>query len=265
MRRGGFTLIELLVVIGIVVLLAGLTIPAVFSGLEKAKSTQCRNNLRQLYLANTMHAHERGYYVAAAPDICYPPGTNNRRWHGTRAASGDPFAASGSPLVPYLGESKMIRMCPSFLSYVERTNWGASFEASCGGYGYNLLGVGSRAYQLGFNAAAVSRGMKPGAIRDPKNTVMFCDCAFPQPYGNPAYLIEYSFAEPYHHLSESVPPREYGRAVPSIHFRHGGHANVVWCDGHLTSEALETRYSDPYTRMDVGWFGPADNSLFDPE
>ena len=263
--RAGFTLVEMLVVIGIVMLLAGLMIPAVLSGLDKAKNTQCLNNLRQLYLANTMYSHEKGHYVAAASDICYPPGSNNRRWHGVRKSSSEPFAAAAGPLVPYLGESKMVRMCPSFLSYVEKTGWGVAFEASCGGYGYNMVGVGSQAYMAGFNAQGVARGMNPDAIRNPEHTVMFCDTAFPQPYGNPTYLVEYSFAEPYHHLSESAPPGEYGQAVPSVHFRHRGHANVIWCDGHVSGEKMETEYSAPYTRLGVGWFGPPDNSLFDPK
>lgn len=261
----GFTLVEMLVVIGIVVLLAALTIPSIFLGLEKARNTQCLNNLRQLYVANTMYAHEKGHYVAAASDICYPPGTNTRRWHGVREGASEPFDAAGGPLAPYLGEMKEIRMCPNFLRYVERTDWGVTFEASCGGYGYNMAGVGSQAYLYGFNTQGVARGMKPGAIRDPERTVMFCDAAFPQPYGNPTCLIEYSFAEPYYHLGESEPPAISGRAVPSIHFRHRGRANVVWCDGHFSGRKMETEYNEAYTRMGVGWFGPADNSLFDPE
>jgi prepilin-type N-terminal cleavage/methylation domain-containing protein/prepilin-type processing-associated H-X9-DG protein len=260
----GFTLIELLVVIGIIILLVGLTFPVLWAGLDKARSTDCQNNLRQLYLANTMYSQEKGYYVPAASDICYPPGKNSQRWHGVRKNTSEPFKAAGGPLEPYLGRSKMVRTCPSFLQYVEKTDWGVSFEASCGGYGYNMAGVGSQAYVVGFNSQGVARGMKPGAIRNPERTVMFCDAAFPQPYGTPTYLVEYSFAEPYHHVSEGAPPNEYGRAVPSIHFRHRGCANVVWCDGHLSAERLETEYNDPYTRLGVGWFGPPDNTLFDP-
>jgi prepilin-type N-terminal cleavage/methylation domain-containing protein len=50
-RRVGFTLIELLVVIAIIAVLIALLLPAVQAAREAARRTQCRNNLKQMALA----------------------------------------------------------------------------------------------------------------------------------------------------------------------------------------------------------------------
>lgn len=254
-----FTLIELMVVIALIAMLAGLLIPALSGARESARCVHCRNNLRNLYLANVRYAEDHEHYVAAAPDIFT---TNRKRWHGTRPNLSKPFDDAGSPLLPYLS-SKEMRKCLSFHEFATASE-ANSFESSCGGYGYNATGVGSTTYPDGYCEKAMQQGMSPYAIRNPGQTVMFCDCAFPQPYGDkPTYLIEYSFAEAYHWVF--TPGKESSaRSDPSINFRHNGQANVVWCDGHVSGEKMETMAEDYFTKWNVGWFGPADNSVFDP-
>ena len=247
MGSAGFSLLELLAALAGIGLLAALLIGTLPAARAAAAAAACRGNLRQLAAANLAYAADHGRYVAAAADIA---SNNAVRWHGVRVGSA--FDGARGPLAEYLGGgagSAWVRRCPAF-----RTD-GTGFEAACGGYGYNALGVGSEACLPG-TGVKTECGMRPGAVAHPAETVMFADAAYLQGSGTKAKLIEYSFAEPPRFADGSTP-------WPTIHFRHRGKANVAWADGHVTSETL-TRTGARGAAQHLGWFGPNDNTWFDP-
>jgi prepilin-type N-terminal cleavage/methylation domain-containing protein len=61
--HGAFTLVELLVVIAVIALLVSLLLPAMARSKEYARSTQCRNNLRQWGEAYRMYADDNDDYL----------------------------------------------------------------------------------------------------------------------------------------------------------------------------------------------------------
>ena len=237
----GFTLIELLTVIGIIGVLAAILFPVLGTARSSADLAKCTGNLRQLHTANVLYASDTGRYVAAAPDFW---GQNLKRWHGQRTSKSQSFDPEQSPLAPYLGHSAEIKVCPAFKRVA--TN---GYEAGCGGYGYNECGVGSESYVSGsFNGQY--RGMTPGSIKRPMETIMFCDAAYPQNMKGSTVLIEYSFAEPLKQLADRQPV-EVDDVYPSIHFRHNGKANVVWTcgDAHYELKADPPFCGRKYTEL----------------
>ena len=115
-RRSGFTLIELLVVIAIIAILAALLLPALTKAKDKAKTTQCINNMRQLQVCWQLYTDENNDLLplnGAAPTP--GPGGNGlpNSWiqGGAQSDPALPFIANGV-LYPY-NKSVTLYACPA--------------------------------------------------------------------------------------------------------------------------------------------------------
>jgi prepilin-type processing-associated H-X9-DG protein/prepilin-type N-terminal cleavage/methylation domain-containing protein len=240
-----FTLMELLVVIAIIAIVAALVFSGFKSAKESAAASKCLGNLRFLADANGRYAGEHdGQY-------CYAHEPNNLvRWHGARITTGKKFDPAEGPLAPYLGRDGRLKECPSFHQFVSGED---SFENGSGGYGYNAVYIGGTPRNKW-------SGERVSNVRYPERTLMFADTAFARSDG----VQEYPFAEPFQWVAPSG--RLAGPLSPSIHFRHKGKANVVWCDGHATPEApskmgkMQNFYGGDEGKQNLGWIGPEDEN-----
>ena len=120
--RHGFTLIELLVVIAIIAILAAILFPVFAKAREKARSSSCQANLKQLSTAFGMYWDDYDR-MAVSCAFGYTTGTMPART-GARADWAD-------HIFPYV-KNEQVYVCPSAPSVVPNAGYGCD-----GGYSIN--------------------------------------------------------------------------------------------------------------------------------
>lgn len=230
-RERAFSLIELLVVIAILGILSALILPTLSASRQAAHRIQCVNNLRQLGVASQQYWDDHD-------GLCfrYKLGVTNQGdlyWFGwiERGAEGArEVDAKQGALYPYLA-GRGVELCPS-LRY-GNPQFKLKGKGATYGYGYNL--------EL---SAKPNRPLLPvSSLTRPAATVLLADSAQVNDFQAPASPEQPMLEEFYY-----VNPTE-----ATAHFRHGGRAQVLMCDGQVESEkAVEGSWDERLPREKVG-------------
>ena len=218
-KRVGFTLIELLVVIAIIAILAAILFPVFAKAREKARTTSCLSNLKQMSTACLMYTqdYDENYwnYYYVGPIL----------WQ--------------SNISPYLKNTQVL-ICPSTAN---NTNGGLgdamtqySFNGFPGSYTWNGIFYGTGNLNPPPDAAIASKVA-------PAQTYLFGDGIWVDTWPSPT--------------TEAFPPAGWSASTGAntgmgriCIDRHLGGVNVAFCDGHVKWTAYQNLWN--YWYHDTG-------------
>jgi prepilin-type N-terminal cleavage/methylation domain-containing protein/prepilin-type processing-associated H-X9-DG protein len=227
--RAGFTLIELLVVIAIIAILAAILFPVFAKAREKARTSSCASNLKQIGTALMQYSQDNDERLPGAGiQQPWPPANPVNFWSWRLATHA------------YV-KSLQVYVCPSAAGTTQMTDEGVgdgvvfTFDKSYKANG-NTTGAGGNQPMI----AGSMGGRALAALVVPSETILLAEGATDQAYFD--WNITYD---------------------RTIRIRHLGQANFLYADGHVkTLKATATL--TPKNQWSIEDDGPVTSgNLFD--
>lgn len=242
--RRGFTLIELLVVVSIIAMLIAILLPSLRGARDQARSAVCLANLRRLGLATT-------FYIEHGD--CFPPfrlqtvngttyvnqfGRAKPRWQWFLHEEVQPVISPQGFTLPFgdgdvSSDGRSGRDMTSKYFLDPSLRGPLARDVRNGAYGYN--------YQYLGNSRTDSRAevydnfpVSDGRVRATADTVLIADSrGADHPHGKHSYSLDPPRLAWEQNALRFGPGAGDGTFAHSpAEARHGGKANLVFCDGH---------------------------------
>jgi prepilin-type N-terminal cleavage/methylation domain-containing protein/prepilin-type processing-associated H-X9-DG protein len=238
-RTKGFTLIELLVVIAIIAILAAILFPVFAQAREKARSSSCQSNLKQIMTAFLMYAQDYDERAVIATTPCWGGSNESKINYPAR-------------LQPYI-KNWALFACPSFSS-------GQCSNGSIPHFWVNYWisqGVNPPDFVLSYgyhegisNACGGGNMAKTASWEHPAELVLFGDsrglytpwCEYQNILTRLAYANECAVqCNPTRMLDQNT--------------RHTGGSNLAFADGHVKWMRAQAIKRYPAGPIRSGWTG----------